>query len=194
MYTLDELSNMKKHMVNGYYRYYIPNHHLAGKSGCVYEHMLVAETMLGRELKDSEVVHHIDGNRANNSPDNLMVFKTKADHTAYHGGCKVVKDGDVYTAIRNNYTTYKDGKKHFVNTCPICGKEKNIDAKLCMKCREKIKSKNIPSKEKLIEALKNNSFVAVGRMFNVSDNAVRNWCKKYGLPYRTKEVKEFLAS
>jgi 5-methylcytosine-specific restriction endonuclease McrA len=38
-----------------------------------------------------------------------------------------------------------------------------------------------PSKEELSELLKNNSFVNVGKMYKVSDNAVRKWAKKYEL-------------
>lgn len=40
----------------------------------VYEHRLVAETLLDRALKEGEVVHHLDSNRSNNSPDNLLVM------------------------------------------------------------------------------------------------------------------------
>lgn len=40
-----------------------------------YEHRLVAEEMIGRPLADDEVVHHKDGNRLNNSRENLVVMK-----------------------------------------------------------------------------------------------------------------------
>lgn len=38
-------------------------HHLADVRGYAYEHRLVAEQKLGRRLRDSEEVHHIDGNK-----------------------------------------------------------------------------------------------------------------------------------
>ena len=49
-----------------------------------HEHRIVAEEKIGRKLKPGEVVHHIDGNKRNNSPDNLMVFSSQAEHAAYH--------------------------------------------------------------------------------------------------------------
>jgi hypothetical protein len=50
----------------------------------VHEHRVVAEQMLGRKLLLGEVVHHIDGNKRNNEPENLMVFDNQAQHAAWH--------------------------------------------------------------------------------------------------------------
>ena len=30
-------------------------------------------------------------------------------------------------------------------------------------------------------------------MYNVSDNAVRKWCKRYDLPYKKNEIKGIIA-
>lgn len=49
-----------------------------------HEHRRVAEQMLGRPLRPGEVVHHIDHDRHNNSPENLMIFSSQAEHAAYH--------------------------------------------------------------------------------------------------------------
>jgi len=38
-----------------------------------------------------------------------------------------------------------------------------------------------PSKNELSSLLKNNSWVSIGRMYKVSDNAVRKWAKHYNL-------------
>lgn len=63
------------------YRYrWSPDHPNATKSGYVLEHRLVMECLLGRLLTPAEVVHHRDGCRANNEPENLEVFATNADH------------------------------------------------------------------------------------------------------------------
>jgi hypothetical protein len=43
------------------------------------EHRVVAEKMIGRPLERDEIVHHIDGNRANNTESNLQIMK-KGEH------------------------------------------------------------------------------------------------------------------
>lgn len=47
-------------------------------------HRQVAEQMLGRKLKPGEVVHHINRDKRDNRPENLMVFACQADHAKWH--------------------------------------------------------------------------------------------------------------
>jgi hypothetical protein len=49
-----------------------------------HEQRRVAEAKIGRPLRKGEVVHHIDGNKLNNSPDNLMVLQSQAEHARIH--------------------------------------------------------------------------------------------------------------
>lgn len=53
------------------------------KNLSVYEHRLVMEYLLGRELASDDVVHHIDGNKYNNKPDNLQLV-TPSEHMKIH--------------------------------------------------------------------------------------------------------------
>lgn len=63
-------------------------------------HRVVAEQILGRKLKKNEVVHHIDGNRRNNDPANLMVFSSSSDHMRYHAQIrKFFESGEIPSKV-----------------------------------------------------------------------------------------------
>lgn len=60
------------------------NHHLSDVRGYAYEHRLVAEEVVGRRLEPGEIVHHLNGNKQDNSPDNIKVCSSIAEHLAHH--------------------------------------------------------------------------------------------------------------
>jgi len=49
-----------------------------------FEHRLVMERKLGRKLLSNERVHHLNGIRNDNRPENLMLSSTQADHMVKH--------------------------------------------------------------------------------------------------------------
>lgn len=67
----------------GYVEIYCPDHPNANKRKCVYEHQLIVEKHIGRYIKKGEVVHHIDGNKANNDISNLLLL-TSSEHAKLH--------------------------------------------------------------------------------------------------------------
>lgn len=67
---------------HGYVLVHLPTHPRSNSNGYFREHRLVMEKKIGRMLRRREVVHHIDGNPANNHPDNLELFASNAEHLA----------------------------------------------------------------------------------------------------------------
>jgi hypothetical protein len=68
----------------GYVRIYAPMHPEANTWGYAYEHRIVAEQMIGRRLEKNEVVHHKNGKRWDNRPENLEVMD-KVEHAKLGG-------------------------------------------------------------------------------------------------------------
>lgn len=83
-----------------------------------------------------------------------------------------------------NKAKYQNNIKH----CQ-CGKIISRNAQKCTKCAGASKKKTLLlTKDELSELIKHKSFSEIGRDYNVTDNAVRKWCKKYNLPYRRKDI------
>ena len=68
---------------DGYIFRLFPTHPFA-INGYVLEHRIVMEQKLGRFLESNEVVHHIDANKQNNHPDNLIVL-SQSEHCKKEG-------------------------------------------------------------------------------------------------------------
>lgn len=93
---------------NGYWLIYKPDHPHANSMGKGYVRQcrLLAEEMLGRYLESWEVVHHINGVRDDDRPENIIVL-TNSKHLSLHHKQTVkkqprgkygqfVKGGDAY--------------------------------------------------------------------------------------------------
>lgn len=73
--------------------------------------------------------------------------------------------------------------------CEVCGKEVSQRGCLCVECYNKQQRiVERPDKETLLEEIATSSFEAVGRKYGVSGNAIKKWCKTYGLPHLKKDI------
>jgi len=139
------------------YEYFIDSScKIANSNGRVYLHRYIASIARGRWLRSDEVVHHIDGNRTNNVPENLDVM-TRRSHARLHR--PAVKE---------------------IHKCSVCGKNTRNITYCSSKCRDLGYRRVVwPSKEQLVACIDKMSWTAIGRKYGVSDNAVRKWAKKY---------------
>lgn len=70
--------------VKGYKHLNIPGHNLARKDGWVPEHRLIMQNSMDRHLLKTEVVHHKDENKLNNSIENLLLYSSNSEHRKIH--------------------------------------------------------------------------------------------------------------
>ncbi len=99
-------------------------------------------------------MHHLDGDKENNVPENLVVLSV-SEHSGIH-----------YPA----------------RTCKQCGK-KTYNKRYCStKCMH-IGSRKVsrPTQSQLRKDMQVLNWCALGRKYGVSDNAVRKWAASYGL-------------
>lgn len=175
---------------NGYIIVYIPDHHKAMKSGVfqgyVYEHVLMAEEILDRPIREGEVIHHLDENRSNNSPDNLLPLSHPA-HSKIHGWIN-----------RNIITPTKEQEIRNARgcvRCKVCEKPIHPDLQCCsFECnsiyqsdnRQKISGVLKPTKEILENEIINTPMTELGIKYSVSDRTIRNWCITYGIELQNR--------
>lgn len=109
------------------------------------------------------------------------------------------KDNFVYPLRKIKCPLHKNSEENQIilpkeeKFCKNCGKEITRYSKtgLCSECYIKSTQVNKPTKEELFEQLKINkgNFLLMGRIYNVSNTAVRKWCKYYNLPFHSKDYK-----
>lgn len=126
-------------------------------------------------------LHHIDGNRYNNSLDNLSILCPNCHAlTTNYCGKNIVK---------KKKKVCKTAKKKINYKCCICGN--NIDngkyCRICYDTNRFIISKPRPNDrrvvrpefDQLLNDIQQLGYVATGKKYRVSDNAIRKWVKQY---------------
>lgn len=131
----------------------------------------------GREL--TLTLDHINGNNHDDRLENLRWVCPNCDRQLSTFAGKNSNKKDKYNSREQNY-------------CLDCGKPISYEALRCEECA-KIASRKIkrPEKEELYNILIENkgNFTLVGKLFNVSDNAIRKWCDSYNLPRHSSDYK-----
>ena len=129
----------------------------------IYEHRLLYEMYHDIKLSRDMHVHHINHDRSDNRLENLAVM-TSREHAIKHH----VENGD---HIGPRY-------------CTECGREISSKATMCVACyrKQQSKTKIRPPKDVLSKLIETMSNCAIGRLYGVSNTAVRKWRALYDLP------------
>lgn len=188
-------------MGTGYMYSYSPAHPLANKAGKVLEHVLVATTLIGRNLLKDECVHHRDREKTNNEPENLLVLP-ESFHMLLHAGedstgeeLDYVNNLLVYKANGEPYYhKYKQNmtgkllKEPTLQNCKHCGHTftlqvvKTFCSEGCrVEARTTARRKFDPSKEELSQLVWQHPATELGKLFGVSDKAVVKRCVLLGI-------------
>jgi Zn finger protein HypA/HybF involved in hydrogenase expression len=119
---------------------------------------------------------HIDGDHYNNTLENLKILcpNCHAKTPTYRGKNKRSKNSQT---LKNKTQILKTKK---IYNCSCCGinLKRNSKTGFCNSCYSKSQRKiDRPSKEQLLKEIKESSYVAVGKKYGVSDNAIRKWIK-----------------
>lgn len=75
--------------------------------------------------------------------------------------------------------------------CLICKKplDNNKNIYCSQECSHKAQQKaEKPAREELKQLIRTKPFTQIGQAYNVTDNAIRKWCKNYNLPFRKKDI------
>jgi HNH endonuclease len=166
----------------GYVKVYKKDHPRSNKTGYVYEHILVVENMIGRPLKEDEIVHHINEVKHDNEPINLTLL-TKSEHMAIHRLLEYERFK--MKNLSKMKFLYLDCEMNTREVAEEIGCSKSVVAKVLKEAgvtREQKKRRKITNPEKVIEMyLEGMTQVYIAEHFGVSRIAVRPILVEAGL-------------
>jgi len=147
----------------------------------LYEHRVIAKEELKRELDPTEEVHHFDGNRANNSPDNLLVLN-KDQHIKLHAWLdKNIIVPKPKQLIRNmkgcircaecQKPIHPSKKKFCTHECRIAHRKKELMLETPVSYLQKL--------------IKSHPITTIANIIGLTDSGVRRRCKALGIDHKT---------
>lgn len=180
-YTIDELLVENCQVVRHVVRRYILKYKVLG-----YKCAFCGNTGVWRNTQMALELDHINGINNDNRIENLRWLCPNCHAiTPTHSGKNNRKEKEKIVK------STKKVAKQPENFCPDCQKPILASSKYCVDCSSK-RSRvcERPAREELKTLIRSTPFTTIGKMFDVSDNAIRKWCVAYNLPSKSLEIKK----
>lgn len=165
---------------DGYRMILAKDHPFADMKGYVREHRLVMESSIGRILDPKEVVHHIDGDRSNNSIENLKLYASNAEHLSDAHGVKI-PDQEKYIALYESGMSARDiGKEVGVDHHAVIKNIRKSGVKTRTK-EESVRNPKMPQDDEIREMLKTMTFSEIADKIGMGLMHVKAYAKYHGI-------------
>ena len=159
----------RRYKNDGYYVLYPVVDGSVNYSKGVLEHRLVYEITNGVALSDDMQVHHLNHNRSDNRPENLVAL-SRSEHTRLH-------NSERGGGLEPSY-------------CVDCGKQlARPTRKRCRQCYKKYMARHVPSMDELASHTSSMTNAEVAKLYGVSIGTIAGWKRKYGLISTRKQCR-----
>lgn len=172
---IDELDEKEIYYISYYNSYYDGYNQTQGGQGN-------RGNVIKLSLEDINIIYDLLQNTTVLQNDIAKMFNVGIDTISEINQGKTRINPTLKYPLRDRHKSY----------CKKCGKKISNGANYCLDCKNLLsRTVERPDREKLKELIRTNSFLNLSKQFNVSDNAIRKWCKNYNLPFRKTEIKKY---
>lgn len=130
-------------------------------------------------------------------PHDILRYTTESTFEKFHFPIEIskLKASESNFPNRRHNKTQRPIYKQSGKKCKVCGKPlTTIQQKYCSyNCRDQaIRQTSVcPPRDDLKRLIRTSNFTLIAQKYNVSDNAVRKWCKAYNLPSTAWEIHQY---
>lgn len=165
----------------------------------LYRNKCYLVSCLETETASSKVLRYAVNNRSNSSISNwasnyeadkiISKIKETGEKDIIVDNSTVPEDIPTIEEFYYSDKQIEKFSKNKKNSCVDCGKDIGKNSIRCKECENLHRVQPLPiSRKDLKDKIRNSSFCSIGNEYQVSDNAVRKWCIRYGLPSTKREI------